>query len=191
MTRALVFALALGLCAVASHAGAADLYKPGAWSSLASDRLANRVGDSLTVIIDESSVATNSAQGSAAKGTSFGSQGALNSHNFSAQLGLNNNFTGAGQTGRSGKMVAQISVVIDQVLPNGDLHVAGEQTLDVDGERIRINVKGRVRPADISGANTVLSTRIADASITYGGKGFFSKSARPGIVNRILGWFGL
>ena len=88
-------------------------------------------------------------------------------------------------------MVAQISVRVDQVYPNGDLGVSGASALNISGERTNIRIRGRVRPTDISGSNTILSARLADAQIAYEGSGFVSRSARPGILQRIFGFLGI
>lgn len=182
----------LGLALVAAApAMAADLYQRGVWSALASDRPAERVGDIITVVIDQTSLASNSAQKGSAKSTNLSGQVSASKYNRSAQLGLSGDFSGSGQTGRSDKILAQISVVVDGVLPNGDLHVAGEQSLNVNGERIKIRIRGRLRRADISSGNTIQSTSLADAQIDYDGAGFVSRSAKPGIVSKVFNWLGL
>lgn len=184
------------LCTVAfagliTRAVAADLVAGRNWPSLAGDRNANRVGDSLTVQIYESATATNSTQNSTKKGGSFGGQiSAGTRFNESGQLSTTGSLQSTGQTGRAGTMVAQISVVVDGIMPNGDLHVAGEQTLNINGERTHIRLKGRVRPSDISTGNTVLSTRLADAAIDYDGSGFVTQD-KPGVVGRVFRWLGL
>jgi flagellar L-ring protein precursor FlgH len=173
-------------------APAADLYKPGNFPALVADRHADRVGDSLTIVINENSTATNSAQKNSSRATNVGGQiTAGSSLNQSLQLGLNGSYDGSGQTGRADKMIAQISVVVDQVLPNGDLHVTGDQSLSINGDRTRIKLKGRVRIADISTTNSVNSNNLADAVIDYDGKGFVASSTKPGVVTRIFNWLGL
>ena len=186
-----MLALVLG-AALAAPAAAENLYARGNWPALASDRPAERVGDSLTVVIDQNSVASNSAQNGTAKSTNLSGQvTATKSYNRSASLALSGDFSGSGQTGRADKMLAQISVVVDAILPNGDLHVAGEQTLNINGEHIKIRIRGRLRRADISSSNTVQSTSLADASIDYDGTGFVSRSSKPGPVARFFNWLGV
>ncbi len=68
---------------------------------------------------------------------------------------------------RSERLVAQLSVTIEQVLPNGDYLIVGEQRLHVNGEKTLIAVRGRIRPEDIRSDNSVLSSRIADAQFNY------------------------
>jgi len=183
------------VCCVAcsgSAVDAADLYRSDGWPALASDRVAHRVGDSLTVVVYENASAVNSASNGSQRQTDIGGQvTAGRSFNEPASLSLSGDSDNNATTGRSGGMVAQLSVVVDSVLPNGDLHVSGSQTLNINGERTQIKVVGRVRQADISGANAVLSSRLADAQIDYDGSGFVSRSAAPGIVTRIFNWLGL
>jgi flagellar L-ring protein precursor FlgH len=187
----LVRLLLLTWIAVPFCAQAADLYRSDNWSAMASDRNARKVGDLLTVIIYENATATDSASSSSKKGSNAGGQiDADSTFRHSANLGLQSNSDDSGTTGRSGGMVAQISVTVDELLTNGDLHVSGAQELNINGDRTNIRIKGRVRPADISN-NAVLSSRLADAMIDYDGTGFVSSSARPGIVTRIFNWLGL
>jgi len=176
----------------ARPAVADDLYARGSFSSLATDHRAQAKGDILTVVVYENASATNQATTGTKKNTRLaGSVGAGSSFNESAQLGLSGGMDNAGATGRSGRMVAQISVSVDNVLPNGDLQVSGEQALRINGEVTHIRVRGRVRPADESSQNAVLSSRLADAAIDYDGSGFVTRSAKPGIVGRIFNFLGL
>jgi flagellar L-ring protein precursor FlgH len=63
--------------------------------------------------------------------------------------------------------------------------------MHVNGETSNIGVRGRVRPADISSDNQVVSTRVADAQIDYDGHGFVSRSSKPGVINRVFRFLGL
>jgi flagellar L-ring protein precursor FlgH len=170
---------------------AADLFKNDNWAALASDRNAYRSGDILTVIVYESASAKNSASSSSKRASQVGGEiSGDRTFNHSGNLALHNTSDDTGSTGRSGGMVAQISVTVDAVLPGGDLQVSGSQELNINGDKTNIHIKGRVRPADISN-NTVLSNRLADATIDYDGTGFISNSAKPGLITRIIDWLGL
>jgi flagellar L-ring protein FlgH len=149
-------------------ASADDLFKPDAWPSLVSDRTADKVGDSLTVLIFESSQATDASKKS--NNGALGLSGRYENGSNNDQVGVQGSYSlGNGdQTGHSGHMVARISVVVDDVLANGDLHVSGEQLLNINGRKVRIFLSGRVRRADIASSNVVLSTSLADATIVYG-----------------------
>lgn len=191
MRRLLYLAVLLGALSAGS-ASAESLYRPGNWSSLAADRRAFGVGDILTILVYENATATNSANAGSKKSSKVnGAISAGTRLDEAANLSLSGNSDNQGTVGRSGQMVAQISAKIDEVLPNGDLLLSGTQMLNLSGERTTIRVRGRVRTADISAANAVLSSRLADAQIDYDGKGFVSRSARPGVVAKIFNWLGL
>jgi flagellar L-ring protein precursor FlgH len=66
--------------------------------------------------------------------------------------------------------------------------VSGEQLIKVNDERQEIVLSGRVRPIDIAENNTVVSSRLADARISYVGDGVLGEKQRPGILTRILSW---
>ena len=172
-------------------AQADDLYRRNAWSALAADPTARTIGDALTVVIYESASATNSAQSGGRRNLKLSGQASAGSSSSTGRAELSGGFDDAGQTGRSGKLLAQISVTVDAVLPNGDLHVSGAQTLNVGGERTFIRLAGRVRRSDISGDNTVTSSRLADAAIDYDGAGFVSRRGAPSRVAKIFDWLGL
>lgn len=183
----------LGLLVLAGEqARAEDLYKAGNWVALAADRHAEHVGDSVTVLVSENASATNSVGTTTSKATSVsGSVRAGSGFNKSAGAGLSGNYNGQGSTVRAGQFVTQLSVTVDDVLPNGDLHVSGSQSLNISGERSLIKLSGRIRPADIGSDNSIQSTRLADAVIEYDGKGYASRGAKPGIVARIFSFLGL
>jgi flagellar L-ring protein FlgH len=183
------------LIALGAPAQAEDLYRGSSWASMSGDRKASEPGDVLTVIIFQAAEATNSAQNSSRKKTDAGGSlsttigsGSVN-ENLSLEFG--GGFTGRGEVRRSERLVSQISLTVREVLPNGDLIVEGEQWVRINGENSRIGVQGRVRPADINADNAVLSSRIADARISYDGRGFVTRSAKPGIINRIFSFLGL
>jgi flagellar L-ring protein precursor FlgH len=190
MRRGQVLAAVAAVAAAAAIATAAAAQAPTArWSSLVADRSAARVGDSLTVLIYENASASNSSQHGSHKAAKLtGSASASLTKTNQAQASLAGDYSGTGQSSRSDQVVASISVLVTDVLANGDLKVAGQQSLMVNGGRTLIRVAGRVRPSDIAQDNTVLSSRIADASIVYDGAGF---GQRPGLVARVLDRLGV
>jgi flagellar L-ring protein precursor FlgH len=104
---------------------------------------------------------------------------------------LSDDFNGKGTIQRSGKLAAQITVTVQSVEPNGDLVVAGRQLIEVNDEKQHIVLSGKVRPVDIGENNTVVSTRLADANISYVGDGILAEKQQPGIISRILHWLRL
>jgi flagellar L-ring protein precursor FlgH len=175
----------------ASAAQASDLYKPGGWSALASDQTARQVGDGLTVVILESSTASNTARKGSRRNSRLAGEASAGGERQAGSLALSGEFAGQAQTERAGRLIAQINVTVQAVEPNGDLRVVGEQLLDINGEATRIALRGRVRPADIAADNTVVSSRIAEAAINYDGAGFVTRRSDPGVIDRIFTWLGL
>jgi len=172
-------------------AGADNLYTGTNFSSMSSDRRASQVGDVLTVVIFQSAQSSTEAQNSSRKATDL--SGSISGGHLSetGELSFGGGYTGHGEVVRSEKLVTQITLTVLQVLPNGDLLIGGEQLLNVNGERTRIGVRGRIRVADIGPDNSILSNRIADAQIDYNGRGFVSRSAKPGLITRIFRFLGL
>ena len=159
LRAALVAVLALA----AVPAAAEDLYRPSNWAAMSADDKAFAVGDALTVVIFQAAEASNSAQRASRRNTEIGgSIGGTLGVDEEASLEFGGGYTGRGETRRSERLVAQISVVVRELLPNGDFGVEGEQWMRINGETTRIGVRGRVRRADIRADNTVLSSRIAN-----------------------------
>ncbi|CUI02862.1 flagellar basal body L-ring protein FlgH [Massilia antarctica] len=189
------FGQAVGLlCAAAMLGGTAQatsLYQEGSYKALASDQKARRRGDLVTIMVVENSSATSTANTTARRGASINADIELPHKARGVGIQTNNNMDGRGQTVREGKVLAQITVVVKDVTENGDLLVAGEQLLEVNNERQQIRVEGRIRTQDLSDTNVVLSTRIADAKISYVGAGDLSDKQRPGWWQQVLTWFGM
>lgn len=191
--RASVIAMALTCGAIASQTVvAADLAIQSDFASLVGDRRATKVGDIVTLVIVENSSASNSADLSSEK--SYSANGSVSSVNtprtYGGQLRLGDESEGRGRLQRSGRLAAQLSVRVYEVLPNGDLLVRGGQEINLNGEKTRIAVEGLLRPTDIMSGNVALSTRLANARIEYDGDGYLSDRARPGLLARIVNWFG-
>lgn len=183
--------LALSFAIFVAGASGQDLFQGGNWASMAADRRAAEVGDSITVVIHQVAEASNTTQNSTRKSTETGGSLRAGGIDEGGALTFGGGYTGRGEARRSERLLAQISVVIEQILPNGDYRIVGRQQLRVNGETTLIAVRGRIRAADISGDNAILSSRIADAEIDYDGKGFVSRSAKPGLINRLFSLLGL
>lgn len=188
---------AVGLAPVAPAGPAArprvrgSLYSDAQYQSLTSDRRRFQVGEVLTVLVYEESTATSSADTGANRDSQVGVALALPHRSRSASLGMNNDFNGVGRTQRAGRVLAQITVLVREVLPNGDLRVGGEQLLEINGEKQTIRAEGRVRPRDVSEQNVVLSSRLAEAKLAFVGDGVLGDLQRPGWWQRFLTLFGL
>lgn len=165
----------------AGGVAAESLYRESTFRPLTADHKAFRIGDVITVQVFENASATTSTDTGTRRKNSLDTQlshtGGVVSR---AGLGVSGDFDGGGRTQRSNRVLITLSVSVVEVLPNGDLRLAGEQSLLVNNEQQKVTLEGRVRPQDVSDGNVVLSTRIADARISYLGEGDVSeRSQRP------------
>ena len=170
-----------------------SLYQEGQFQSLTGDRRATRVGDLLTVLVYENSSAQSSADTRADRtagisaGGSFTADGIpIKDRSFDGRLGVSNEMEGVGRTQRSGRLLAQVTVQVKEILPNGDLRLAGEQLLEINDERQQIRLEGIVRPQDVQDNNVVLSSRLGEARISYQGDGVVGDKQRPSWWQRLL-----
>jgi flagellar L-ring protein precursor FlgH len=168
------------------------LFNEQTYHPLTAEYKALRVGDVLTVIVQESATATSTTDLHGQRSFNVAAQaGKSQPLNHSGAAGTSSNSDGVGSTERSGKLLAQISVRVTQVNANGDLNVSGAQSLKINGEQQLITLSGVVRPRDIAADNTVLSSRIAEARIRFDGKGFVSDQSKPGWLARFFAFLGL
>ena len=186
----MIFGL-LVLVGPGTSARADDLYKRTNWSAMSGDRKASAVGDLLTVMVFESAESSNSTKSASRRQTQASGSVSGGPINETGSLKFGGGYDGGGAVTRSDRLVAQITVTVHAILPNGDLQVEGRQTMLLNGEDTLIGIQGRIRPEDIAGDNRVLSNRIADARIVYNGKGFVARSAKPSIVARLFRLLGL
>jgi len=174
-----------------------SLYHAGRQVTLFRDRTAHRVGDILTVTLQETTSATKSATTTTKKAdtlsmpspTLFGGPvlaGATGQNILSNSASSSNNFSGQGSSDQSNTLSGTIAVTVARVLPNGDLLVRGQKILSLNQGKEYIRLSGIVRPDDIGSDNTVLSTQIANARISYGGSGVVDNSNRMGWLARFF-----
>jgi flagellar L-ring protein precursor FlgH len=174
------------------NAMAADLVNTERFTPLTADRRGVATGDIVTILVVENSSATNSADMKSDKSYGIGGEiSTLAPRRQGFQASIGDQTDGRGAVTRSGRMVAQLSVRVQEVYPNGDLFVKGDQEINVNGEKTRISLEGRLRPRDITDGNVALSSRLAEARIEYVGDGYLSERARPGLIPRIFNWLGL
>lgn len=172
-------------------ASAQSLFDENRFQSFTADRRALRVGDSLTVLVFENASASQSADTVAEKSGGINVGVDVNQRNYGARLSAADEFAGKGRIQRSGRLAAQITVTVSEVLSNGELRVGGAQHIVVNGEKQLLQLAGRVRPIDISEGNTIVSSRLADAEITYVGDGILAEKQRQGMLTRLLSWLGV
>lgn len=171
------------------------IYQSSTSMALFDDLKARRVGDSLTIRLSESMQASKSASTGAAKDTTIdtGIPTLLGTNlSIAGKSALNNtvtskeDFQGKGSSSQSNSLSGNITVTVAEVLPNGNLVVRGEKWLALNQGEEFVQISGIVRTADIATDNSVPSSKIADARITYGGNGAVADSNRPGWLTRMF-----
>ncbi len=151
---------------------------------------AQRIGDILTVLVMESTSASNTAVVDTEKDATLNwtSPGGLKIPGFGLTGTATSEFEGEGTTTREQTITARVSVTVVDVRPNGDLVVEGSRVIDINGESEIIYLTGAINPFIIPATNTVESYRIADLQVSYKGKGVISQGTRPGFFIRFLNW---
>ena len=167
------------------------IYQAGTDMRLFEDRTARRIGDAVVIRLVEKTAASKSATTSVDKKSEIDIQNpTLLGVPFSAgslSLGSSANgerkLGGEGSSDQSNSLTGNISAVVVGVYPNGNLAIRGEKMLTLNqGEEV-VQISGVIRPEDIAGDNSILSSRVADAKITYAGNGALADA-------NTIGWLG-
>lgn len=172
----------------ATQVASKSLYNESTFESLTSTEKASRVGDLITVVIYESATASASADADAKTTSSVGLSASDGSTDLEALLGLSSDFNGGGAVNRSGKIAANISVIVVSLSDTGLLGIEGEQEILLNNELQMIKISGLVRESDINEDNTVYSPKIANSKIEFIGEGMLSDSEKPGWITRFFQW---
>jgi flagellar L-ring protein precursor FlgH len=172
-----------------------------ATASLTSDFRARKVGDTLTILVQESATASSSADTKTSRndavnfggltgslGGIFGQLGLTKGLLSPAGVSANTATAGSGATNRSGSLVTKITVIVKEIQPNGNLVVEGNRTVGVNAEKQKVTITGIIRPQDVGPDNTVSSVALANAQIHYDGKGPVGDKQRRGLLTTIFGW---
>lgn len=181
----------------------AGAYQPAPPLSLFEDLRARRVGDVLTIRLVERTNASKKASTSTKKDstvdipnpTLFGVAPRAHykgkDYTLETNIEASREFGGSGDSSQSNSLSGSITVTVADVLANGNLLVRGEKTLSLNQGHEFVRVAGIVRPVDIAPDNSVLSTQVADAQISYGGEGVLDESNTKGWLARFFdgGWF--
>lgn len=170
------------------------IYKSGFGISLFEDTKAQRVGDVITVILDESTNASKSASTSTAKDSSvdlavptvIGRPMTIEGNPLSASADTSRSFDGEGDSSQSNSLSGLISVTVAEVYPNGNLLVRGEKLLTLNQGSEHIRLSGIIRAVDVTPDNTVRSEQIANARIVYGGQGVLADANDKGWLQKVL-----
>lgn len=162
--------------------------------SMFADRRARNMGDIITILVVEYSAASSEASSMTEKNNDHGftMYGGAGTQAFSPQNGLRANvdsrYDGSASVSRKGQLRTKITATVTEVRSNGDLVLQGNRMVEVNGENEMATIVGVVRQEDVSGDNTVYSYQLADAQISYKGKGVVNTGNRPGLLAKVLNW---
>jgi len=167
-------------------------------SGLLSDPKAARVGDLITVLVSEQAKATRSLGTKQTKKSDrkaglsaslkYGAALANKDANPSGDIGMTNSktFDGSGSTNNSDTLTASVTSVVMHVYPNGNMRIVGKRLINVNHEPQEITFSGVIRPIDIAPNNTIPSSKVAQAYISYGGTGALATVAHEGWLSQSL-----
>lgn len=157
------------------------------------DRTARKVGDLITIVVTEQTLATYAAGTKTAKQDDHG----INVNLFNDFLNrifrpittaATSSSEGSGSTNYNSRMSARLAAVVVEVMPGGNLVIEGTRTLVTNKQTQLLTLRGIVRRDDIRPDNTVLSSNIAEAEIRMEGKGSIADRQRKGILTQIIDW---
>ena len=177
---------------VAARPANGSIFQPDeGYAALYEGNRARRVGDPLTIVLVERTSASKSAGTKLDSGGGFSitppTTGALNVFNKTdASISGARNFTGTGAADQSNALSGEITVTVAAVYPNGTMLVQGQKRVTLNRGDEFVQIKGIIRVADIDSNNRVASTRVADARISYTGKGDVARAARQGWLSRFF-----
>ena len=173
----------------------------GTGTNLYTDNTAFKLNDTVTIIVNDQTQVQDSSgtvlshqssgQGSIAFGdvptaSPYQAPSGTPASPTSYQGSGSESFNGGGGVAVSGQINSTIQAQVVKVFPNGNVELKGERKIFVNGETRYLLIKGIVRPIDISPANTVLSSQIADERIWINGKGYINNSQSPNWLYKIM-----
>ncbi len=171
------------------------IYQAGQQMELFADLKARRVGDVLTIRLTESTAASKSAVTKTAKTTGVNNTGptilgktitAAGVPIFTTTLSGADSFAGEGSSTQGNSLAGSLTVTVVDVQPNGNLVIQGEKNIRLNQGDEFVHLSGVVRRADIATDNTVTSDKVADAHISYSGRGVIDSSNRMGWLARFF-----
>ena len=202
MNRSAGLWMAIGLViALAPATGAKSLWSAESPSNyLFTGANSSRVGDIITIQVEEDTRANDEANGEAKRDhTANGLFSIIFNNRFMNRVfGANNapqlsftstnDFQGQSTVDRTSRFTSQIAATIVKIDPVGNFLIESRKTIRIGQEQKTIVLSGKIRPQDISVDNSVFSWQVADAEISYLGDGTLSRSANPTFFQRLFGW---
>jgi flagellar L-ring protein precursor FlgH len=171
------------------------IYQVGRDVALFENPVARHIGDTVTIVLNESTAAKKSATTNTAKSTNqtlpgisvLGKAVTIKGNPItSASIDDSSKFAGEGDSAQSNSLTGYITCTVTRVLPNGNLYIRGEKWIGINQGSEYVRLGGVVRPIDIAPDNTVPSLKVGAANISYGGKGALADANNQGWLSRFF-----
>jgi flagellar L-ring protein FlgH len=171
------------------------IYQAGHDVALFENSVARRVGDTLTIRLNERTNASKSSTTSTSKSTNIDLPGPTIAGRpvtangvpiLETSVANKTDFDGEGTSAQSNRLEGDLTVTVAQRLPNGNLLVRGQKWISINQGQEYVRIQGIVRPIDIDPDNSISSLKVADAMIAYGGKGAIANANSPGLLARFF-----
>ena len=184
-----------------SQVKATSLFDPNHCHLFTADR-ASKIGDLVTILISESTKASNTASTDTEK--QLNTDGQISVSGFLEWVaGLppviqpikdltftpSEEFSGKGKVSTTGTFASRITATVVDILPNGNLVIEGVREITIAKDTATLKIRGVIRPQDISVDNTIQSNLIAEMTISYTGDGIVAERQHDGILSRIFNFF--
>ncbi len=179
----------------AATANNGAIFQAGTDVALFENATARRVGDIVTIRLVESTNASKSSSTTTSKKTSVSLPGPTIAGRpvtvngtpiLETSMDNDNSFDGSGDSAQSNQLTGDITVAVVKRMANGNLLVRGQKWIGINQGREFIRIQGVVRPIDIQPDNSIESTKVANASISYGGKGAIASANAPSLLARFF-----
>ena len=171
------------------------IYQAGREINLFENTTARRVGDTVTIRLVERTDAQKSTSTTTGKSTSVNIPGPViagrpvtvnGTEILRTTVSGETDFEGGGDSRQSNRLIGDITATVVSRLPNGNLYVRGEKWIGINQGREFVRLEGVIRPIDIEPDNTIPSSKVANAVISYGGKGALADASAPGWLSRFF-----
>ena len=171
------------------------IYQPGREVALFENPIAHHVGDIVTIVLNEQTQAQKTSSTNTNKATSVALPGmtilgkALTVHGvpiMSNNIADTTKFAGEGDSAQSNSLEGFVTVTVQKVLPNGNLFVKGEKWIGINQGQEYVRMSGIIRPIDLASDNSINSSQVANAKISYGGKGALADANAQGWLSRFF-----
>jgi len=171
------------------------IYQVGRDVALFENPVARHIGDTVTIVLSESTAAKKSATTNTAKSTNqtlpgisvLGKAVTIKGNPItSASIDDSSKFAGEGDSAQSNSLTGYITCTVTRVLPNGNLYIRGEKWIGINQGSEYVRLSGVIRPIDIAPDNSVPSLKVGAANISYGGKGALADANNQGWLSRFF-----